>query len=66
MACVRSLLPVYLFSWVSLTGSAGQSMGAFLLDGLEIDLQGEANDYVSAAKKKTWMRLFRRGHICVD
>ena len=31
---------------LDLTGSAGQSMGAFLLDGVEIDLKGEANDYV--------------------
>jgi glutamate synthase domain-containing protein 2/glutamate synthase domain-containing protein 1/glutamate synthase domain-containing protein 3 len=27
-------------------GAAGQSFGAFLVDGLRLDLQGEANDYV--------------------
>src|SRR4029077_12035433 len=27
-------------------GSAGQSFGAFLTDGIELDLVGEANDYV--------------------
>ncbi len=31
---------------LELTGSAGQSLGAFLLDGLSIELRGEANDYV--------------------
>ncbi len=28
------------------TGSAGQSFGAFTVDGMELTLQGEANDYV--------------------
>ncbi len=31
---------------LELTGSAGQSLGAFLTDGLVIELSGEANDYV--------------------
>ncbi|HEY9721700.1 MAG TPA: glutamate synthase large subunit [Oscillatoriaceae cyanobacterium] len=31
---------------LNLRGSAGQSFGAFLLDGLELRLDGEANDYV--------------------
>ena len=31
---------------LELTGSAGQSLGAFLTDGLAIELTGEANDYV--------------------
>jgi glutamate synthase (ferredoxin) len=31
---------------VSFTGSAGQSFGAFLTDGIEFSLTGEANDYV--------------------
>ena len=31
---------------VRLTGSAGQSFGAFLAHGVELDLTGEANDYV--------------------
>ncbi|PLS76513.1 MAG: glutamate synthase large subunit [Actinobacteria bacterium] len=31
---------------VHLEGSAGQSFGAFLADGIELDLKGEANDYV--------------------
>jgi glutamate synthase domain-containing protein 3 len=30
-------------------GSAGQSFGAFLTDGVELDLTGEANDYVGKA-----------------
>ncbi|HEX2699197.1 MAG TPA: glutamate synthase large subunit [Acidimicrobiales bacterium] len=34
---------------VHLTGSAGQSLGAFLTAGIEIDLVGEANDYVGKA-----------------
>jgi glutamate synthase domain-containing protein 3 len=31
---------------VKLTGSAGQSFGAFIVDGLRLELEGEANDYV--------------------
>ncbi|MGH2692870.1 MAG: glutamate synthase large subunit, partial [Actinomycetota bacterium] len=31
---------------VRLDGAAGQSFGAFLTDGVELDLTGEANDYV--------------------
>lgn len=31
---------------LNLTGTAGQSLGAFLSDGVNIDLVGEANDYV--------------------
>ncbi len=31
---------------LSLTGSAGQSFGAFLARGVTLDLEGEANDYV--------------------
>jgi glutamate synthase domain-containing protein 2/glutamate synthase domain-containing protein 1/glutamate synthase domain-containing protein 3 len=31
---------------VRLTGTAGQSFAAFLADGVELDLTGEANDYV--------------------
>jgi len=31
---------------VSLTGTAGQSLGAFLPSGVAIELQGDANDYV--------------------
>lgn len=31
---------------VSLKGTAGQSLGAFLAHGITLDLQGEANDYV--------------------
>ena len=31
---------------VELTGSAGQSLGAFLSRGITIDLEGDANDYV--------------------
>ena len=34
---------------VRLTGSAGQSLGAFLTHGIEIELVGEANDYVGKA-----------------
>ncbi len=30
----------------TLAGTAGQSFGAFLADGVELDLSGEANDYV--------------------
>ena len=32
--------------WVSLTGSAGQSFGAWLAHGVTLDLVGEGNDYV--------------------
>ena len=32
--------------WVSLKGSAGQSFGAWLANGVTLDLEGEANDYV--------------------
>ncbi|KAJ3033455.1 glutamate synthase [NADH] [Rhizophlyctis rosea] len=31
---------------VNLTGSAGQSLGAFLAPGIHIELEGDANDYV--------------------
>jgi glutamate synthase domain-containing protein 3 len=31
---------------IRLTGSAGQSFGAFIVDGMRLDLEGEANDYV--------------------
>ncbi|MEM9367149.1 MAG: glutamate synthase large subunit [Planctomycetota bacterium] len=31
---------------IALTGSAGQSLGAFLAHGITIDLEGDANDYV--------------------
>ncbi len=31
---------------IRLTGSAGQSLGAFLAHGITIDLEGDANDYV--------------------
>ncbi len=31
---------------VRMVGEAGQSFGAFLVDGIHLDLQGEANDYV--------------------
>ncbi len=31
---------------LTFTGSAGQSFGAFLIGGMELTLQGEANDYV--------------------
>jgi glutamate synthase (ferredoxin) len=34
---------------VRLEGSAGQSLGAFLTSGVELDLTGEANDYVGKA-----------------
>ncbi|MGH9156998.1 MAG: glutamate synthase large subunit [Acidimicrobiales bacterium] len=34
---------------VRLRGSAGQSLGAFITHGIEIDLVGEANDYVGKA-----------------
>ncbi|MGE0852209.1 MAG: glutamate synthase large subunit [Hyphomicrobiaceae bacterium] len=32
--------------WLSLTGTAGQSFGAWLAHGVTLDLVGEANDYV--------------------
>jgi glutamate synthase (NADPH) large chain len=32
--------------WINLTGSAGQSIGAFLPPGITLDLVGDANDYV--------------------
>ena len=32
--------------WVTLTGTAGQSFGAWLAAGVTLDLAGEANDYV--------------------
>ena len=31
---------------IRLTGSAGQSFGAFIVDGMRLSLEGEANDYV--------------------
>jgi glutamate synthase domain-containing protein 3 len=31
---------------IKLTGSAGQSFGAFLAQGVTIELEGDANDYV--------------------
>lgn len=32
--------------WVSLKGTAGQALGAWLAGGVTLDLEGEANDYV--------------------
>ena len=32
---------------LGLTGAAGQSFGAFLVDGIELRLEGQANDYVA-------------------
>src|SRR5262245_64843424 len=32
--------------WVSMSGAAGQSFGAWLAHGVTLDLVGEANDYV--------------------
>ncbi len=32
---------------MSFTGSAGQSFGAFMIDGMELWLEGDANDYVA-------------------
>ncbi|MHB1157000.1 MAG: glutamate synthase large subunit [Phycisphaerales bacterium] len=32
--------------WIKLTGSAGQSLGAWLAPGISIELEGDANDYV--------------------
>jgi glutamate synthase (NADPH/NADH) large chain len=32
--------------WIALTGSAGQSFGAWLAHGVTLDLEGDANDYV--------------------
>ena len=31
---------------IRLTGSAGQSFGAFIVDGMRLELEGEANDYI--------------------
>ena len=31
---------------IALSGSAGQSFGAFLVDGVDLSLEGDANDYV--------------------
>lgn len=36
---------------VKLTGSAGQSFGAFLVSGISLILEGDANDYVGKVKK---------------
>lgn len=35
---------------ISLIGSAGQSFGAFLAKGVDITLEGDANDYVGKKK----------------
>jgi glutamate synthase domain-containing protein 3 len=32
---------------IRLSGSAGQSFGAFIVDGMRLELEGEANDYVA-------------------
>jgi glutamate synthase (NADPH/NADH) large chain len=32
--------------WIKLTGSAGQSLGAWLAPGITLELEGDANDYV--------------------
>jgi glutamate synthase (NADPH/NADH) large chain len=50
---------------VQLKGSAGQSLGAFAVQGLRIELTGEANDYVgkglsgatiASSRRRTWPR----------
>ncbi|MGH2614977.1 MAG: glutamate synthase large subunit [Thermomicrobiales bacterium] len=40
----RGLPPNTVF--IRLSGSAGQSFGAFIVDGMRLELEGEANDYV--------------------
>ena len=49
---------------VQLQGSAGQSLGAFAVQGLRIELTGEANDYVGkglsgativVSRRRTWL-----------
>lgn len=42
---------------INLTGSAGQSLGAFLQKGVSINLEGDSNDYVGKG--------LSGGHICV-
>lgn len=34
---------------VKLTGHAGQSLGAWLCNGITLELEGDSNDYVSGA-----------------
>lgn len=34
---------------ISMKGSAGQSLGAFLAPGITIELEGESNDYTGSA-----------------
>ena len=36
--------------YVRVTGSAGQSFGAFLAPGVTLELEGDANDYVGKVR----------------
>lgn len=39
-------IALFVFAWHRFLGSAGQSFGSFLTQGMNIRLVGEANDYV--------------------
>ncbi len=47
---------------IRLTGSAGQSLGAFLAKGVSIDLEGDANDYVGKGLSGGRIAIFPSRH----
>jgi hypothetical protein len=50
--------------FIKLTGSAGQSFGAFLAKGVTLELEGDANDYVG--KVRQLKLLYRSTFDCRD
>ena len=52
--------------WVSLRGSAGQSLGAFAVKGLTLEVIGDSNDYVGKGLSGATIILKPYSHLAVD
>ncbi len=52
--------------WVSLRGSAGQSLGAFSVKGLTLEVIGDSNDYVGKGLSGATIILKPFSHLAVD
>ena len=52
--------------WVSLRGSAGQSLGAFAVKGLTLEVIGDSNDYVGKGLSGATIILKPYSHLAID
>ena len=52
--------------WVSLRGSAGQSLGAFAVKGLTLEVIGDSNDYVGKGLSGATIILKPFSHLAMD